>query len=124
MGIFPRKERTIFMATNFNAYNVKHFVIDKPNDLTTLPTDIEAGSTAFVIEASKTFMLSNDKQWREIGPEVNDFNADETRIINKVKVMIADYDRRNRYSYRNIKKINDYLYELYYDNFIQVVIIR
>ena len=48
------------------AYGKKEYVCDTIDDIQDLPIDIPAGSTAFVIEGSKVFMLNNKKEWVEI----------------------------------------------------------
>lgn len=50
------------------AYNVKHYVVDCIKDMKKLPTSAAAGSTAFVVKSSQSFMLNNKRQWVEISP--------------------------------------------------------
>lgn len=47
-------------------YNVVELVVDKEVDILTLPTSYAPGSTAFVIETSKAYMLSNEHNWEEL----------------------------------------------------------
>ena len=48
------------------AYGQKDFILDFETDITELPTDCEVGSTAFVIESSKTYMLNHQKHWVKV----------------------------------------------------------
>ena len=57
---------TIIGNSGHTAYGIKEFVCDTIADIDELPIDIPAGSTAFVIEGSKVFMLNNKKEWVEI----------------------------------------------------------
>lgn len=50
------------------SYNVKHYVVDCFKDMKKLPTSAAAGSTAFVVKSSQSFMLNNKRQWVEINP--------------------------------------------------------
>lgn len=47
------------------AYNVKHYTVDTMDCLKKLPTSAAAGSTAFVVDSSRSFMLNNKRQWVE-----------------------------------------------------------
>lgn len=52
---------------NTSAYVVS-LVADYETDIPNLPTDTYApGSDCFVIETSNVYMLSNAKQWEQIG---------------------------------------------------------
>ena len=48
------------------AYGIKRFVVDTEAEIDNLPIYITSGSVAFVIETSKTFMLNNAKEWKEV----------------------------------------------------------
>lgn len=50
------------------AYNVKHYIVDCFEDMKKLPTSAAAGSTAFVVDSSRSFMLNNKRQWVEFNP--------------------------------------------------------
>ena len=50
------------------AYNVKHYTVDSMNCLKKLTTSAAAGSTAFVVDSSRSFMLNNKRQWVEFLP--------------------------------------------------------
>ena len=50
------------------AYNVKHYTVDTMCCLKKLPTSGAAGSTAFVVDSSRSFMLNNKRQWVEYSP--------------------------------------------------------
>lgn len=45
------------------AYGVKNYILDTVADLNNLPISDAPGSTAFVIEESKTYMLGNNEKW-------------------------------------------------------------
>lgn len=47
-------------------YNVVELVVDKEVDILTLPTSYAPGSTVFIIETSKAYMLSNEHNWEEM----------------------------------------------------------
>lgn len=52
---------------NTSAYVVS-LVADYEADIPTLPTDAYApGSDCFVLETSNVYMLSNTKEWQQIG---------------------------------------------------------
>ena len=49
------------------SYGIKHFVADTSSDLATINTkSIPMGSTAFVIENSKYYMLNGEKVWKTV----------------------------------------------------------
>lgn len=48
------------------AYGVKHFVVDESADVKKLDRNVTPGSTAFVIETSETYMLSNKYEWKKV----------------------------------------------------------
>lgn len=51
------------------AYGIKHYNLDTEADLAKLPTKNEQmGSTCFVIETSKYYMLNSKDKWVEITP--------------------------------------------------------
>ena len=51
------------------AYGIKHYNVDTFKDLEAYnPFSLTMGSTAFVIETSKHYMLDGNKQWKEISP--------------------------------------------------------
>lgn len=46
-------------------YNYKSYICDTESDISVLPTDVSAGSLAFVAANSKKFILNNQSQWIE-----------------------------------------------------------
>ena len=51
------------------AYSIKHYNVDTEYELTKFnPIYSPMGTTAFVIETSRYFMLNGEKQWIEIWP--------------------------------------------------------
>lgn len=51
------------------AYGIKHYNVDTKAELDALVLTLEVmGTTAFVIETSKYYMLNGKKQWVEIEP--------------------------------------------------------
>lgn len=50
------------------AYGIKHFILDTNADFAQLRkhTNIAVGSTAFVIDTSKYYMLNSKNQWKEV----------------------------------------------------------
>lgn len=50
-------------------YGIKHYNLDTESDLNQLPASREVmGTTCFVIETSKYYMVNGNKQWIEIMP--------------------------------------------------------
>ena len=47
-------------------YNYVELILDDADDLITLSTDYAVGSTAFVIETSKSYMLNSRGEWKEV----------------------------------------------------------
>lgn len=51
------------------AYGIKHFALDTIDDLKQLDKNrLTPGSTIFIINSSKYYMLNGSKQWIEINP--------------------------------------------------------
>lgn len=48
-----------------NAY-VTEFVADTVADITNLPTDVAVGSSCFVIDGGKLYMLNHSLEWKEV----------------------------------------------------------
>ena len=46
-------------------YGIKHYIIDFETELKKLPTDV-SGSTVYINETSKYYMLNNQKKWIKI----------------------------------------------------------
>lgn len=57
---------TIISNSGIKAYGIKHYTVDTTKDLENLPTNITAGSTAFIIETSEKYMLNTKKEWKQI----------------------------------------------------------
>ena len=54
---------------NRKAYGIKHYNLDTEAELQEINTSREVmGTTAFVIENSKYYMVNGSKQWKEIQP--------------------------------------------------------
>jgi hypothetical protein len=50
-------------------YGIKHFNLDTVDDLTNLRKDnLTPGSTIFIINTSKYYMLNGKREWVEINP--------------------------------------------------------
>lgn len=45
------------------AYGVKHYILDTSSDIPNLTIADVPGSTAYVIETGKTYILNNNEQW-------------------------------------------------------------
>lgn len=59
------------------AYGIKHYNVDTRAELTHIDTKHEKmGTTAFVIENSKYYMLNGSKIWKEIEPYGNNGSFD------------------------------------------------
>ena len=65
------------------AYGIKHYNVDTKADLAKLNTKTQVmGTTAFVIEESKYYMLNGSKIWKQIDPYGSgSFNPDESDEI-------------------------------------------
>ena len=48
-------------------YGVKEYILDSPEDITSLPINVRPGSTALVISTSDIYMLNGNKQWVLMG---------------------------------------------------------
>lgn len=49
------------------SYGIQKFILDTETDLQYLPSaQQKAGSIAFVIETSDTYILNNSKQWKKL----------------------------------------------------------
>ena len=49
------------------AYGIKHLILDDNSDFGKINNNqIAVGSTAFVIETSKYYMLNSNKKWKEV----------------------------------------------------------
>jgi hypothetical protein len=54
---------SIVSTGGHTAYNLQHFVIDTAAEIADLPIDAHVGSTVFIVENSKYYMLNNKKEW-------------------------------------------------------------
>jgi hypothetical protein len=70
-------------------YGIKEFLLDSPEDLSQLPTNVKTGSTALIISSSALYMLNGNKQWVEIGGMGN------TSSNNSANEKIAKFDANN-----------------------------
>ena len=59
---------SIVSTGGHTAYNLQHFVIDTAAEMADLPIDVHVGSTVFIIENSKYYMLNGSNEWKEISP--------------------------------------------------------
>jgi hypothetical protein len=55
----------IFKQNGNTSYGLKEYMIDTKAELSKIPTNIAMGSTVFVIEENKTYVLSGNKEWIE-----------------------------------------------------------
>lgn len=70
-------------------YGIKEFLLDTQDDLSQLPTNVKAGSTALVISSGALYMLNGSKQWIEIG------GAGNASSNNSANEKIAKFDANN-----------------------------
>lgn len=47
-------------------YGIQKYIVDTEEEMKTLPNYTRAGSTAFVIETSTTYILNHSKEWKKI----------------------------------------------------------
>lgn len=60
---------SIYSNSGRNSYGIKSFIVDTDADFQNFQyKDLKAGSTVFVIETSKHYMLNNQLKWVEIHP--------------------------------------------------------
>ena len=45
---------------------VVELVLDSPEDVSTLPTDVGVGSTAICISTAEVYIFSNSKEWKSL----------------------------------------------------------
>jgi len=57
---------SIYSNRGIKNYGIKHFILDTNNDLQKLSTSYIPGSTAFIVENSKYYMLNNSHVWCEV----------------------------------------------------------
>lgn len=59
-------------------YGIKHYILDTEVDFNLLPSNKESmGTTCFVIENSKYYMVNGKLEWVEIKPYDSSFNGGE-----------------------------------------------
>lgn len=56
----------ITSQSGHTAYGIKEYIVDEESEISELPIDAPMGSTAFVIEGAKVFMMNGKKEWVEI----------------------------------------------------------
>ena len=56
-------------------YNIKEYVLDTIEDLESLPVSAGMGSTAFVIEDGRKYVLNSQNQWIALVTTVNNGTA-------------------------------------------------
>lgn len=73
----------IFSNSGTKAYGVKSFIVDRLEDISTIPTqNLEMGSECFVISSSQSYMLNSDKQWVAVTkPNNNNDDSSTPQII-------------------------------------------
>lgn len=55
---------------NKKAYGIKHYNLDTVEDLNSLdPSRLVMGTTAFIIDTSKYYMVNGSNEWKEINPK-------------------------------------------------------
>ena len=61
---------TLYANQNRVVYGIQHYTLDEFADFTKLTEKpfVKPGSTAFIIETSKYYMLNGKNQWVEINP--------------------------------------------------------
>lgn len=55
----------IFKQNGNTAYGMYEYMIDTKTELSKIPTNIAMGSTVFIIEENKTYVLNGNKEWIE-----------------------------------------------------------
>lgn len=50
---------------NHIAYGTMTFTVDSSSELSSVPTNVTPGSTCFIIEESKTYILNGQGEWKE-----------------------------------------------------------
>ena len=54
---------SLFAQNGKPVYGVKNYVLDSSNDISNLPIADTIGSTAYVINEGKTYILNNNREW-------------------------------------------------------------
>ena len=68
---------------NKPAYGVKHYILDTLEDLLELnPSRLEMGTTAFIIDSSKYYMVNGSGVWKQINPQTSSGGGGTTPDIN------------------------------------------
>lgn len=57
---------SILRNSGKTAYGQKDYIVDFESDMSSLPTNGQVGSLAFVIEKSQYYMLNHHKQWIKV----------------------------------------------------------
>lgn len=54
---------SLYKQDGETVYGIKDYILDTPLDISDLPTNVKAGSSAFVISTSDKYMLNGHKRW-------------------------------------------------------------
>ena len=54
---------SLFAQNGKPAYGVKNYILDAASDLTNLTIADTPGSTAYIVETGKTYILNNQREW-------------------------------------------------------------
>ena len=65
----------IFSNSGVKAYGIKHFILDKEDDLNNLSTSYTPGSSAFIIATSENYILNTQHEWIKITAGGNGSNS-------------------------------------------------
>ena len=62
-------------------YGIKEFILDSPEDLSNLPTNIRSGSSALIIPTGEVYFLNGSKQWTMVGGESTESGGSSSDTI-------------------------------------------
>lgn len=66
---------SIISQNGQSLYNIKEYILDTIEDLESLPVSAGMGSTAFVIEDGRKYVLNSQNQWIALVTTVNNGTA-------------------------------------------------
>lgn len=84
---------TLYKQDGETLYGIKEYLLDSPEDLSKLPTDVRSGSSALILSTGQVYFLNGSKQWVAIGASntsggggvsndtLKDLDKDENGII-------------------------------------------
>ena len=63
---------TLYKQDGEVLYGIKEYLLDSPEDLSKLPTDVRSGSSALILSTGEIYFLNGNKKWVLIGGSSSD----------------------------------------------------